>query len=89
MGVNQTYDDFDGSLADLGGNGESLEEGSLLRTEPSVLSGNDDTTWGNGSITGGRTDLVLQQLVSHLHQVTTGEHEPHISLDVRQDPVRN
>ena len=47
-----THDDFNGSLGDLGGDGESLEERSLLGTEAGVLGRHNDVQRRDGSDTG-------------------------------------
>lgn len=82
-------DNFNGSLCDLGGNGQGLEERSLLRSQSSVLRRNDDISGRNGSSPGRSTDLILQQLLAHLPQITVGKDEANVSLDVTQNPGIN
>lgn len=85
--LTMTYNDFNRSLGDLGGNGESLEERGLLGTKTGVLSRNDDGAWRDGVGTGWRTHLVLQELVAHIDQVSASEDEPYVALDVRKQPT--
>lgn len=58
------------TLGNLGGDGQSLEEGSLLGSQPGVVSGNDHSQWRNSSRPGRRTDLVLQKFVTDLSKRT-------------------
>ena len=43
-----TYQDFNGSPGDLGRNGQSLEEGGLLRAQSRVPCLDEDLDRGNG-----------------------------------------
>lgn len=52
-----TYQDFNGSSGDLGGDTQSLEERGLLRTQPSVLSRHGHLTGGDSTGTGGSWHL--------------------------------
>jgi hypothetical protein len=73
-------------LRNLGGDGKSLEERSLLRTKTGVLGWNDDRARGNGAVTSRSAHLVLHKLVPDLDQVSASEHEANIATDVRQQP---
>lgn len=59
-----------------------MEEGGLLGTETGVLSGNDDAQRGDGTVTGRSPDLVLDKFVPDLDEVTAGENETYVALDV-------
>ena len=56
-------DDLNGSLGDLGGDAEGLEEGGLLGSHTSVLGGHRHIQGGQGSRLGRGLHLVSQQQV--------------------------
>ena len=82
-----TYNNFNCTLGNLGWDGQSLEERSLLRTKTSVLGLNvyrarsqcTSTSWG--------TNSVLSQAITNIHQIILGEDEANISPDVWEQPV--
>ena len=82
-------DDLNGTLGNLGWDAQSLEEGSLLGTHTSVLSGHHYVQGSQSSGLSGRLDLVGQQQVPDLHQVLVREHEANVLLDVGQQPKIN
>merc|ERR1719180_166012 len=51
-------DDLNGTLGNLGWDGQSLEEAGLLRTHTSVLGGNHDVDRGKSTSLGGSLHLV-------------------------------
>ena len=81
-----TYQDFNGSPGDLGGDGQSLEEGGLLGAETGVLGRDAHVNWGPSSSLGGGGHFVLVDLVPDLGQVGLGEDKAHISLQVGEHP---
>ena len=78
-----TYGNFNGTLGNLGRDGQSLEEGRLLRTQAGVLGRDDDRAGSNRAGPGGGLDLVLEQFVPNFHQVAPCEDKANIALDVR------
>jgi hypothetical protein len=73
-------------LGNLGGDGKSLEERSLLGTKTGVLGWNDDRARSNGAVASRSAHLVLHKLVPDLNQVSTSEDEANIAADERQQP---
>jgi hypothetical protein len=84
----RTHQDFNGSLGNLGGDGEGLEEGGLLGSEAGVLAGQDHVKGSDDSCLGRSRHLLHEDLVPHLRQLALGEHQPHVALDVRQQPLQ-
>merc|ERR1719443_1952923 len=81
-------DDFNCTLSNLGWDGESLEEGSLLRTHTCVLGGDGDINGSNGTSLGRSLLLVGQEKISDLGQLHLGEDEPDVHLDVRKQLLK-
>lgn len=77
------------TLGNLGGDGESLEERGLLRTQTGIVGRDDDGQRGDGTRTSRGTHFVLQQLVTDINKVSAGEHEANIALDVRQQFLKS
>ena len=75
-------DDLNGSLGDLGGNVEGLEEGGLLGPEAGVLGGDDDVQGSDGSGASGGSNLVGEEHVPDGDELVLGEDEADVSLDV-------
>lgn len=82
-----TYHDFNGTPGNLGGDLQSLEETSLLRTKTGVLGRDGDGAWGNGTRTSRSPLLVLKQLVTNFTQIVVGEDEANIVYNVWQQPA--
>merc|ERR1719322_483490 len=80
-------DDLDGSLLDLGGDVEGLEEGGLLRAEAGVLGRDDDVEGREGAGPGGGLDLVGQEVVADGDELLLGEDEADVAPDVREQPL--
>lgn len=78
---------FNGTTGNLGGDTEGLEERGLAGLHTSVSGGNPDIDGGNGTSTGRGSDLVGQDLVTDVLQVTVGEDETNVALDVRQETL--
>ena len=53
------------------------------------MGGDDDGQRSNSTRTGWGTDFVLQQLVTHINEVSAGEHEANVSLDVGQQFLKS
>nr|CAI5828527.1 unnamed protein product [Callosobruchus analis] len=68
-------DDFNSTFGNFGGNTESLEERSFLRTQSSVLSRNDNRQRGNGTSMSRCTNFVLQEFVSDFHKTITNKYD--------------
>lgn len=81
----KTYDNFNGTTRDLGGDLQGLEETGLLGTQVGDLSGQDDIAGSDGAGLGGRSDLVLLELLANERQVLFGEHKADVLEDVRQE----
>lgn len=62
---NSIYQDFNGSSGDLGGDTQSLKEGGLLRTQPSVLSRHSHITGGDGTGTSSSWHLTIRWLIQY------------------------
>merc|ERR1719166_765143 len=75
-------DDLNGTLGNLGGDAQGLEEGGLLGTHAGVLGGHHHVQGGQGAGLGGGLHLVGQQHVPDLGELLVGEHEADILLDV-------
>ena len=75
---------FNCTLGNLGGDVQSLEERSFLRSQSSVLGRNLYIQRSNSSSPGRSFDLICQNHVSDSHKVFLGENESNISLDMGQ-----
>ena len=82
-----TYHDFNGTPGNLGWDAQSLEERGLLRTETSVLWGNDDIVGCNcvGTSWGGH--LVGKDQVTDLNEIFVSHDQTNISSDVWKKSV--
>ena len=80
-------DDLDGSLLDLGGDVERLEERGLLGAEPGVLGGHDDVQGRESTGLSGGPDLVGQEVVADGDELFLGEDEADVAPDVREQPL--
>jgi len=81
----QVGGDFNGTTGDLGGNTESLEERGLARFHTSVAGRDPDIGGGNGTSTSRGSDLVGQNLVTDILEVTVGEDKADIAPDVGKE----
>lgn len=79
--------DFNGTTGNLGGDTEGLEEGGLAGFHTSVASGDPDIDGGDGTSTGRGGDLVGEDDVSDLLEVTVGEDETNVALDVGEETL--
>ena len=77
--------DFDGTSCNLGGNTKSLEEGRFTRFHSSVSSWDEDVVGGEGTGSGRCSDLVGEDEVSNVLQVTLGEDETNVALDMGKE----
>ena len=82
-----TYHDFNRTPGNFGWDAQSLEERSLLRTETSVLWGNDDIVGCNcvGTSWGGH--LVGKDQVTDLYKIFVSQDHTNISSDVWKKSV--
>lgn len=74
-------DNFNGSLDDLGGNSEGLEEGSLVGVHSSATSGDENVALGSEADLGGGLDPVGDNGIADLAQVSIGEDKTDVSTD--------
>jgi hypothetical protein len=58
-----------------------LEERGLSGFHTSVTGGNVDVIGGNGTSSGGSSDLVVENLVTDGLEVLVGENKTHVTLD--------
>merc|ERR1719251_305405 len=75
-------DDLNGTLGNLGGDLQSLEEAGLLGTHAGVLGGDGDIHGGNSSGLSGGGLLVGQKEIPDGGQLLVGEDEADVHLDV-------
>jgi len=78
-------DDFDSTSCDLCRDTESLEERCLTRLHTGVSSWDEDVVGGEGTGSGRGSDLVGEDKVSDLLQVSLGEDETDVALDMREE----
>lgn len=78
-------DDFNRSSSNLGGDVQRLEEGGLSGLHSGVSSRNVDVDLGVGSSLGGGGDLVVEDDTSNVLEISRGEDESDISLDVGKE----
>lgn len=78
-------DDFNGTTGNLGGDTKGLEERGLSGLHTSVTGRNVDVVGGKGTGTGGGGDLVRDDDLSDVLEVTRGEDETNVSLDERHE----
>jgi hypothetical protein len=88
INILKTYQDFNGSLGNLGRDSQSLEERGLFRTKSSVASRYKYITGCNGSCPGWCSDLVVKNDVTDFNKIFLSKHKAHISLDVGNNPLR-
>lgn len=79
--------DLNRSTGNLGGDVEGLEEGGLSGLHTSVAGGNVDVVGGVSSSLGGGGDLVGEDQVTDLLEVSGGEDESDVSLDVGEEAL--
>lgn len=75
-------DDFDRTTGNLGGNTKSLEERGLAWLHTGVAGGNGNVGGGVGTGTSGGGNTVGQDGRAHILEVTGGEDETDVTLDV-------
>lgn len=80
----QIGSNFNGTTSNLGGDTESLEERGLSGLHTSVTGGDKDIQGSNGTGTSRGSNSVGKDLLSDFFQVSVGEDEANIALDVRQ-----
>ena len=80
-------DDFNRTTGNLGGDRKGLEEGGLSGLHASVSGRNDDIDWGNSTSTGGSLDLVGRDNVTNFFEVSRGEDEADVALDVGEETL--
>lgn len=78
-------DDLDGSSGNLGGDLQGLEERGLTGLHTGVTGGDEDVVGSDGTGSGGGGDLVGDDDLSDVLQVTRGEDETDVTLDERQE----
>jgi hypothetical protein len=78
-------DDFNGTTGNLGRDLQGLEERGLTGLHTSVTGGDVDVVGSNGTGSGRGSDLVGDNDLSDLLQVTRGEDETDVSLDGGQE----
>ena len=78
-------DDFNGTTGNLGRDLQGLEERGLTGLHTSVTGGDVNVVGGNGTGSGRGSDLVGDDDLSDLLQVTRGEDETDVSLDGGQE----
>lgn len=83
----QVVGDFDGTTSDLGWDTKSLEERGLSWLHSSVTSWDVDIGWSNGTGTSWSSDLVGENLVTDGLEVTVGEDESDVALDVWKETL--
>lgn len=77
----QVGSNFNGTTGNLGWDAEGLEERGLSGFHTSVTSGDVDITRGDGTSSGGSSDLVGENLVTDRLEVAVGEDETDVTLD--------
>lgn len=85
---NETHNDFNCSLGNLGRDGKCLEERSLLGAQACVLGFNVYWTRSQSTGTSRSTDSVLGEPITDIHQIILGEDKSNIASDVREKPAR-
>jgi hypothetical protein len=78
-------DDLDGSSSNLRGDLKRLEERGLSGLHSGVSGGNEDIDGGEGTSSGRSSDLVGENDVSDVLEVTGGEDESNVALDVGEE----
>ena len=78
----QVGGDFNGTTSNLGWDTEGLEERGLSGLHTSVTGWDVDIIRSNGTSSGRSSDLVCQNLVTDGLEVTVGEDESDVTLDV-------
>lgn len=80
-------DNFDGTTGDLGGDTKSLEERGLSGFHTGVSGGDVDVVGGNGTGTSGGGNLVGEDDLSDVLEVTGSEDETDVALDVGDESL--
>ena len=78
-------DDLNGTTGNLGGDTESLEERGLSGLHAGVAGGDVDVDGGEGTGTGGGGNDVGDNGLTDVLEVTVGEDEANVALDVGED----
>lgn len=78
-------DDLNGTTGNLGGDTEGLEERGLSGLHTGVAGGDVDVGGGNGTGTSGGSDLVRDNGLTDLLEVTVGEDEADVATDEGED----
>jgi len=77
--------DLDLTLVDLSGNAESLEEGSLSGLHTSGTSRDNNVVGSNNTNLGRGTNLQRSDEVADLSEITLGEDETNVAVEVREE----
>ncbi|KAI3488229.1 hypothetical protein L1887_47768 [Cichorium endivia] len=80
-------DDLDGTTGDLGGDTEGLEERGLTGLHTGVTGLDEDVLGSVGTSTGGGGNTVGQDEVTNILEVTRGEDETDVALEVGQQTL--
>merc|ERR1711892_163927 len=80
--------DSNHTTRDLGGNGQSLEEGSLLGAQGGGLGRDGNVKGRDGASTGRGGDLESVDQVTHLLQIAIGHDEADVLLDEREELLK-
>jgi len=78
-------ENLDLTLADLSTDVKSLKEGGLSGLETSGTSRNDDIVGGDGASLGGGTDLEGGHELTDLAEISIGEDETDVAIEVREE----
>jgi len=77
--------DLDGSLGNLRGNAQRLQEGSHSGLHTGVTGGHDHIGLGNRTSTSWRGHLVLEDQVTNSRELFVGEDESKVELELQAD----
>ena len=80
-------DDFNRTTGDLGRDLEGLEEGRLAGLHTSVTGRDEDILGRKGTSTGGRGNTVGRDHVANLREITLGEDETDVALDMGEQTL--
>lgn len=78
---------FNGTTGNLGWDTKGLEERGLSWLHSGVTGWDEDIIWGDGTSTGWSSDLVGENLLTDGLQVTVGENETNVALDVGEEAL--
>jgi hypothetical protein len=73
--------DFDGTTGDLGRDGQGLEERGLSGFHTGVSGWDEHIDWGESTGTSWSSDLVREDDLTDLLEITSGENETNVSPD--------